>query len=957
MKQRRLGVIKTSFSQDIISKYSYKRVRYTGYFPLVFLERGDNSPLFAMHYDLNPMFLLQFLNRHYKGAFFTKNHPQNVSVNNTYVTYENRVNNQRIEQHNKRNTLENRKQVQYQLMNKPTYKKQTSNLNTYWSGLFKYKELQQNALMNHLTKSFEQRYMQFSNSALAYSTQTHIVQKSENIYESLFSQFKNDVAWFQKDIKKNYVQNHLVNQTHPLINGSDMHYSDFYSIHTKKMDVLNKNQMVVISNKQGVTLQNIQTYVNEQLENILKVSTIQQSRFMNKIQQLHHTSWTRSNVNRGSVLEVVQNNRFTSNESWQTDQIQTVKVLSNVFFNQVQRYSSKRVFNELMHTFKTQLNMSEQGFLTLYNQAYTEGTTHISSVIQQMSKSAMHKIQKQYHVLMNLNTVKKTMVNQSLLDVNQLISNPSIVARLNRIFLNSRVLNIKEKYIHKNTKYENDNQHIVNKSMATEVDYRKEIEIINNKISRNSNFQTTTDRFDLLQYIQNTYANFDLGKYVQNTYLNKEMSNRVLAMYKTNYDKYTTMIQGMNQKNETINLYHKLDHQAEWIELIQEFQQEHGKATHSVKSNQSVQLLQQISDQSLFWSNTFKNKLKQIQNKHMDHMYSTRFEKANTIVKPMFLTHHTNRFRMEKEHDVHKAYQAIYKVQQRLDFRTDHQDYKENLWSMIQRVAFTEQGKIDKKFAIANTYGSEHILKDEKAWNIGLENNVNQVLNNIVSAKNESAYNVSSKDNRLNVVVNNTLNSVVERMVQSIKKNAVKIKRWQPLFLTENIDSMTVLGTQNYKTAKNTVSNDAKSIANLFETSIQQLVSNKLYKNLQQIVKPIQNIMNETEQNVQNITYNQNLLVSRNNQQEINQNNKVTYQEFQKDGPTNIQYLQENNIKVEEFREEIIDEQKRIEKHFKKELNELSETVIEMSQDKQLQKQLSKDIFKKLKTDRVRRGL
>ncbi len=121
-----------------------------------------------------------------------------------------------------------------------------------------------------------------------------------------------------------------------------------------------------------------------------------------------------------------------------------------MFFNQLQRYSSKRIFNELMHTFKTQLNMSEQGFLTLYNQSYTEGTKHISSVIQQMSKSAMHKIQKQYHVLMNLNTVKKTMVNQSLLDVNQLISNPSIVARLNRIFLNSRVLNIKDKYIHSN---------------------------------------------------------------------------------------------------------------------------------------------------------------------------------------------------------------------------------------------------------------------------------------------------------------------------------------------------------------------------------------------------------------------------------------------------------------------------------------------------------------------------
>ncbi len=37
-----------------------------------------------------------------------------------------------------------------------------------------------------------------------------------------------------------------------------MHYSDFYSIHNKKIDELNKNQISVISNKQGVTLQNIQ---------------------------------------------------------------------------------------------------------------------------------------------------------------------------------------------------------------------------------------------------------------------------------------------------------------------------------------------------------------------------------------------------------------------------------------------------------------------------------------------------------------------------------------------------------------------------------------------------------------------------------------------------------------------------------------------------------------------------
>ncbi len=130
-------------------------------------------------------------------------------------------------------------------------------------------------------------------------------------------------------------------------------------------------------------------------------------------------------------------------------------------------------------------------------------------------------------------------------------------------------------------------QYVKNKLIATEADYRKEIEIINNKLSRNNKFQTSSDRFDLWQYIQNTYANFDLSKYVQNTYLNKDMSNRVLGTYKTNYDKYTTMIQRMNQKNETINLYHKIDHQAEWIELIQAFQQEHGKATHSVKSNQS----------------------------------------------------------------------------------------------------------------------------------------------------------------------------------------------------------------------------------------------------------------------------------------------------------------------------------------------------------------------------------
>ncbi len=111
--------------------------------------------------------------------------------------------------------------------------------------------------------------MQFSDNALGYSTQTHIVQRSENYYESLFSQFKNDVAWFQKGYKrKNYVQNHLVNQTHPRINGSEMHYSDFYSIHNKKIDELNKNQISVISNKQGVTLQNIQTHVNKKLERI-----------------------------------------------------------------------------------------------------------------------------------------------------------------------------------------------------------------------------------------------------------------------------------------------------------------------------------------------------------------------------------------------------------------------------------------------------------------------------------------------------------------------------------------------------------------------------------------------------------------------------------------------------------------------------------------------------------------
>ncbi len=77
----------------------------------------------------------------------------------------------------------------------------------------------------------------------------------------------------------------------------------------------------------------------------------------------------------------------------------------------------------------------------------------------------------------------------------------------------------------------------------------------------------------------------------------------------------------------------------------------------------------------------------------MDHMYNTRFEKGSTILNPMFFTHHSHGFRMEKEHDVHKVYQAIYKVQQRLDFRTEHQDYNENLWSKIQQVAFKEQGK------------------------------------------------------------------------------------------------------------------------------------------------------------------------------------------------------------------------------------------------------------------------
>ncbi len=84
--------------------------------------------------------------------------------------------------------------------------------------------------------------------------------------------------------------------------------------------------------------------------------------------------------------------------------------------------------------------------------------------------------------------------------------------------------------------------------------------------------------------------------------------------------------------------------------------------------------------------------------------------------------------------------------------------------------------KLIKKFAIANSYGSENILIDEKAWNIGIENNVNRVLNNIVSTKNESAYNVFfKKKNRLNVVVNNTfkINVVETNGSKAFRKNAV----------------------------------------------------------------------------------------------------------------------------------------------------------------------------------------